>query len=183
MLHAERCTNGSWISGAPHISTLIKMANRDSRAGTGLKLIPEKKTKKHIESSTTGKVRLCNYCWEKYNGKNIQSKSIFDKKPACISCWLLCVSSEGKWREKWSSNPSSFNILLCNHCNFFFVTVCISNVWRPSVMPIKHRVNTWELWHMEGRRCLYFPLFSRWKTCTRERPVWHCWHSSKKYAH
>lgn len=69
---------------------------------------------------------------------------------------FLCAA-KGKWRENLSS--IGFDMLLCNECNFIFVTVCVSAVWSPSVMPIKHQVNYCELREMRERRSLHFPLF------------------------
>lgn len=71
------------------------------------------------------------------------------KMEVCVWGWGV-----GGW-----SGTGGFDMLLCNECNFIFVTVCVSAVWSPSVTPIKHPVNYCELRRMRERQSLHFPLF------------------------
>lgn len=44
---------------------------------------------------------------------------------------------------------------------------CVSAVWSLSVVPIRHPENYCELREMTERESLHFPLFWRWKSCSR----------------
>lgn len=93
-----------------------------------------KKKKNHAEpTGTTGNMSKTS----RFAITAKKNKVKKDKTNQRAASEAVYVWSEGKWRGKWSRNHYRCNMLLCNECNFIFVTVYVSKLWSPSVMPKK----------------------------------------------